>query len=476
MSENRQIANSSDWFTAALAEEETSRPSKIIFFLLAAIPAFSAIAFGAVDAWALGLLSVFIFLLAVLWLTDSWRKKEFRFDSAAIQLPLAGLILIGLIQLLPFGGANIPGELLDKPISRSLSLAPYSTRLAVAQFSLYFVFFVAALTFINAHKRLQKTVFFIVIFGALMAFFGILQRLANTEGIYGLRQSPQALPFASFVNQHHFAAFMEMTIGVTLALIFGKATKKDKQILLIIAALIMGIAILLTGSRGGFVSLLGVVGFVVAANLLGKKKNGEAFENDERRSNFRRNFALVAGGLALILILFGAVLLLGGDQSLLRGIGAQNNSADVSTGRIHFWQIAAQIFFAHPILGAGLDSFGTAYTAFDSWNGNYRVEQAHNDYLQVLAEAGISGFSCVAAFIFLLFKRSLKIIGSANDGFRRAAATGALAGCSGILIHSFFDFPLRTTANAFFFMLLVVVATASIYYPKNSRRARLANE
>jgi len=57
-------------------------------------------------------------------------------------------------------------------------------------------------------------------------------------------------------------------------------------------------------------------------------------------------------------------------------------------------------------------------------------------------------------------------------GGKKGAAIGALAGCFGILVHSFFDFPLRTTANAFFFLTLVVIATASIYYPKSHRRER----
>ncbi len=471
MSEQQQISNSSDWFEAAIADEEPSRLSGIVFSLLCAIPIFSAIAFGANDAWALGLLSIFLFLTAAFWLTDAWLKKELCFSSSAIQIPLAGLILIGIIQLLPLRGTSISGELLSVPATSSLSIAPYPTRFAVAQLLIYFIFFAAALAFINNQKRLRKVVFVIIIFGSLMAFFGILQRLANTDAIYGLRPSPQALPFASFINQHHFAAFMEMTIGVTLALIFGQATKKDKQILLIIAAVVMGIAILLTGSRGGLISLLGVIGFLVTANLLGKTKSG-ANSGEENKKNFRRSFAFVAGGLALMLVLFGAVLLLGGDESLLRGIGLQANQVDISTGRSHFWQIALKIFLAYPILGSGLDSFGTAFTNYDTWNGSFRVEQTHNDYLQILADAGIVGFACIAGFIFLLFKQSLQIIGTASDNFRRNAAIGALAGCFGVLVHSFFDFPLRTTANAFFFLLLVVIATASIYYPKSYRNER----
>jgi O-antigen ligase len=315
---------------------------------------------------------------------------------------------------------------------------------------------------------LRKIVTVVIIFGATMAFFGILQRLASPEGIYGWRPTPQAIPFASFMNQHHFAAFMEMTIGLTLALLAGKATEKDKRLLLIIAIVLMGIAILLTGSRGGVLSLLGVIGFVLLTNFLRKKDEDEELSKEEKRVRFKRNLALVGGALGLLMILFSAVILLGGDAPLSRGIGF-TTQADVSSGRLHFWSVGLKIFLSHPILGAGLDAFGTAFPLYDSWNGNFRVEQAHNDYLQILADAGILGFLCVAAFIFLLFKQGLQRIGNEHSHFRRSVAVGAMAGCFGIMIHSFFDFPLRTSSNAFFFLLFAVFAAAPIHFSKRSR-------
>jgi O-antigen ligase len=457
------VSKSSDWFDATIVSEKPTRLSGVVFGLLCFVPIFAAIAYGAVDTWALGLLTIFTGLIAVFWIIDAWREGEFRFSSNALQLPVLGLILIGVIQLLPLRGANVSAGLLGVPTVISLSLDPYLTRFAIILLIVYFVFFAAALAFINNQKRLRTIVLFIIIFGAMMAFFGILQRLASLESIYGLRPSPQAIPFASFVNQHHFAAFMEMTIGLTLGLLFGKATKKDKNLLLIIAVVLMGIAVVLTGSRGGFLSLLGVLGFVIAANLLQKRSEEKSAGKSK---NYRRNFALIGGGIALILVLFGSVVLLGGDESLLRGTGLQNAQADISSGRTHFWQTALKIILDYPILGVGLSAFGTAYTNYDTWNGALRVEQAHNDYLQILADAGIFGFACVAAFIYLLFRQSLQIIGKASDRFRRNASIGALAGCFGILLHSFFDFPLRTPSNAFFFLLLTVIATASINYPK----------
>jgi O-antigen ligase len=58
----------------------------------------------------------------------------------------------------------------------------------------------------------------------------------------------------------------------------------------------------------------------------------------------------------LIAVLFGATLLLGGDESLLRGTGF-NNPDEITNGRLHFWSVAWRIFLDYPLLGAGLDSF-----------------------------------------------------------------------------------------------------------------------
>ena len=451
------------WFDDAAIEEKPSRLSALIFFLICVIPVFSAVAYGAVDSWALGFLTFVCGAIMIFWFLEAFYIEEFRFNSSSLQIPLLGLITIGLIQLLPLR-SGVSGDLLSFPAVNSLSLDAYSTRFFVIQLIVYFVFFAAALTFINNQNRLQKIVLTIIIFGGLIAFFGILQRLAVPDAIYGLRPTPQAVPFASFVNQHHFAAFMNMTLGLTLGFLFGKGVKKDKNLLLIIAASIMGIALILTSSRGGILSFFGVLGFLTIPRIFTKKSESAALEPNNNKSKL----LLVAGVLALILGLFGAVIMLGGDQSLLRSIGLSNPN-EVSNGRTHFWTIALKIFLDHPVLGVGLNAFGAAFTRYDAWNGTFRIEQAHNDYLQILADAGIFGFACVAAFIYLLFKKSASAIETAESDYRKSAVRGALAGCFGILIHSFFDFPLRTPSNAFFFLILVTIATVSIPNLKKRR-------
>ncbi len=441
--------------------ENSSRLNGLIFAAICGVLLFSTIAFGAVDLWALGTLCVIMAGVLVIWCADVFRTKEIVLNLNPLQLPVLGLILIGLIQLLPFGSLS-NSDFVFPPVN-SLSIAPYSTRLAIVQLCVYFVFLALAFISINSEKRVRRLVYMIIVFAAFMGFFGILQRLASTDDlIYGLRKPFQANPFGSFVNQHHFAAFMEMTIALPLALLFGNVTKQDKRGLLIIAAVIMGMAILFTSSRGGFLSLIGVVCFVVMANILGRKKSSKRNSSSDGDSKFRRNLAFFGGGMAIFIVIIGLAIYLADATTISRMVTWDYGSQDLGNGRTHFWSVAWQIFKDYPIIGSGLDSFGIAFPFYDTWNGQYRLEFAHNDYLQTLSDAGILGFLCVASFIYLLFKQSFRIIANADSHFLSNTAIGALAGCFGILIHSFFDFPLRTPSNSYFFLIFAVLATASI--------------
>lgn len=453
------------------SEDDSTKSSRVIFVLLTVMMIFSVIAYGGVDVWVIGVNSILAGLIVVFWLTDAWKTGEFRFNSSFLQIPILSLIVIGIIQLLPFGDASKANEILTIPAVRALSLNPYLTRLFVIQLLIAFLFFSAGLTYINNRNRFQSIVLTIIIFSSVISFFGILQFLGNPEAIYGMRSTPNSIPFGPFFNRHHFAAFMEMTLGLTLGLLFGDATRQNKKIFLIIAAVVMGMSILLTGSRGGMVSFLGVLGFVILANFINNRKIKDKNANEDVKDFFlRRNLILFGGGFALVVLLFVAVLFVGGDQSLLRGFGLSGVEGDISTGRSHFWWVALQIFFDHPIIGSGFDSYGVAFTHYDTWSGAYRVEQAHNDYLQILADGGVLSFICIAAFIILLFKRGVRAIKNYSDKFVMNGAIGALAGCFGILIHSFFDFPLRTPSNALFFLMMAVLATVPVDFRRVYRK------
>lgn len=426
--------------------ESASRFSTAVVVLLMFLPVFATVLFGGVDTVTWVFISILWLAIVLLWLADAWRGSGFLLNTSPLVLPLILLCIVGLVQLLP--------------VTLLRSLDPFATKIFVSHLVVYIVFFAACLTYINSNARLRRAALLVVLFGAGMAFLGILQRLANPDAIYGLRQTSQAVPFGPFINQHHFAAFMEMTSGVALGLLFGPKTKRDKRILLGIAVVVMGMATVFTSSRGGLISFTAVLAFVVVVNLLSGRWQAK-HQRSQGRAPLRRNAVIAVSAAGILFLIFGTVLVLGGNEPLFRGLGMTEIQEGVTNGRAHFWAIAWSIFLENPVLGAGLDAFGVAFTRHDTWNGYFRVEQAHNDYLQTLADSGIIGLACVVSFVYLLFRKGFRTIAESH-GFRRDAALGALGGCFGILIHSFFDFPLRTPANAFFFLLIASIATVSI--------------
>jgi len=466
MKDLEQSGRRPNLFEPAIVGAAPSRTSRAIFALLCFLVVSTTILFGGVDQGTWVVITVCIGSVGILWVADAWFGKAFLFNRDVIVLPLIGLILVGLIQVLPLFAPETSTGILASPHRSSISLDPYSTRLLLVRLVEYTIFFAAALTFVNSEKRLRTIAALITLFGSLMAFFGILQRLANPEGIYGIRGTPQAIPFGPFVNQHHFAAFMVMCAGVTLGFLFARDTSREKRLLLLVAAVLMGMATLMTSSRGGLIGLVATLGFVLIATLFARR---EELPVETAGTGRDRRTLMVAYGTGFLILIFGAVLFLGEDNAVIRGIGLAGRD-DFSNGRSHFWSAAIRIFLDHPFIGVGFDAFGVAFTKYDSWPGVFRVEQVHNDYLQTLTDTGILGFICVAAFIYFLFAKGVKVIRETRSSYRRALSIGALAGCFGILIHSFFDFPLRTPSNAFVFLMLATVAIVDVNFRRSSER------
>ncbi len=99
------------------------------------------------------------------------------------------------------------------------------------------------------------------------------------------------------------------------------------------------------------------------------------------------------------------------------------------------------------------------YTRYDSRNGLFRLEQAHNDYLQVLSDGGI-----VWRVLALEFRRDSVSKGAFASANRETISdvelrSRRLGGCFAVLVHSFFDFTLHTTSNALLFLVLAAIAT-----------------
>ncbi|HYY42868.1 MAG TPA: O-antigen ligase family protein, partial [Pyrinomonadaceae bacterium] len=419
----------------ALVAGARTLASRFIMLALCLAVMFSTLAFGTVHAWSLMFFVAGAGVVVVLWAADAWRTGSLRVSRNALQWPLAGLCLLGLVQLLPFGPTGGASDLGVAPVN-ALSLDPYATRFVVVQLAALLVYFAAALVFIDSPSRLRLVVRTVTIFGFLLAVFGLLQHFVSPDQIYWLRQPSQGHPFGPFINSHHFAAYMELTLALPLGLLFAGAIERERRFLYLFAVVLMAGALVLTNSRGGVLSLAVEVLFLFVLGGAVRRRGGEAGTGRVRGALVR-----AGAGLLLVLVLLGCALALGGEQSLSRLVGTVN-ADDPTSGRAQFWRGAVGVIKEHPIGGAGLGAFGVAYTRHDPLNGALRLEQAHNDYLQILADAGLVGGVLALVFVAALARMGLQRLSSA-DKFRRGTAAGALAGCAAVLVHSFFDFPLH---------------------------------
>lgn len=424
-------------------EIATTWASKILFFLLCATVIFTTVAYGAVHQPILAIFYLISVIVVLLWAIDAFKTGVLRFNKSLIQTPLLGAILYGILQVVPFGSlAETAGV---TAIPRTISFQPFVTEVSALHFLALLIFLAAFLTYVNSLERLRKLVYVITIFGFVFAFFAILQAVLSPTKIFGIYEPKYAVPFGSFVNRHNFAAYMEMTLGLPLGLMFAGAVGRDKRLIFITAVGLMGIALLLSGSRGGFVSLVAEIFFLII--LTTKTTNKVQFA-----------VKIFLSVLLMAVIIAGAILI-GGESSLTR-FAETAASSDFSTNRTHIWNVTLSVIKNTMPFGAGLGAYGNAYTAYDSLNGLERVEQAHNDYLQILADAGIVGLILGAYFLYELFKTGLRHAKTSSK-FRRGIAIGALAGCFAILVHSLFDFVLHTTAIATLFVALISLVVVS---------------
>ena len=445
--------------TEARAEIGRTWAGRSVFAALSVAIVLTTLAYGTVHAWAFAIFQGSAALVVVLWAADAWQSKTLRLSRNPLQLPLVALLMIGIIQLLPLGASGAgDGGALSLPTITSLSLDPYTTRLVLIQVASLLIYFAATLAFTDSPRRLRILVRNVTIFGFMLALFGLIQNFTSPTKIYWIREQPMSTPFGPFVNRHHFAGYMELALALPLGLLFSGGVERDKRLLYWFAVAIMGIALIMTNSRGGIISLVAEVCFLVAVSGFGRK---EATGEEGAGKGGRARAAVVRVGLALALVitLFVGVVLLGGESGLSRFVGTVSTE-DPTTGRTHFWSMTLNIIRDHPLMGAGLGAFSLAYTRYDTRNGFFRVEQAHNDYLQVLADTGLVGAICGLFFIVALFRMGFQRR-ETDDLFRRGVAMGALAGCFAVLVHSFFDFTLHTTSNALLFLVLASVATVN---------------
>ena len=244
--------------------------------------------------------------------------------------------------------------------------------------------------------------------------------------------------FGSYTNRDHYAGLMEMLVPFGLVTSSFISVPRPLRVLSIFGTLVMLTSIFVSGSRGGMVAV--VIALIVFVYH---------FWRHEQTSTAVRT-VLIAAVLASGFIAFFAY-----DRVASRSVMETNDSM-----RLQIARDSVHLVAQHPIWGSGLGTFTAVYPQVRSFPTDLFVNAAHNDYVQLIVETGISGVLFTAAFLFLVFRNALREIHRARRNWFSAVSLAAMVGAVALLVHSLFDFNLEIPANAATFAFITGLASA----------------
>jgi putative inorganic carbon (HCO3(-)) transporter len=246
--------------------------------------------------------------------------------------------------------------------------------------------------------------------GLVLSAMAVVPILQGTVSI----SDQDRLTAINVIDPNLFAGYLVILIPLTLAA--GLAIRwRWAPIATGVAMLILGAAVLATLSRGGWLGF--VVGVVTMAVLLPG----------------RRRLILGTTGIVVLILLIGG---LAGPVAARLGTGAGASPFQTLLDRVPIWSAAITLWVQHPVFGIGLDNFNNYIFAI---NPDLDVNQAHNLFLNILAERGMLGITTFVIVLTVLFRalgRSLHLAPSPGYRILAAAITASFVA---FLADSLFD-------------------------------------
>jgi O-antigen ligase len=217
--------------------------------------------------------------------------------------------------------------------------------------------------------------------------------------------------------------------GFCIALAFGvrPAGSLLRWSLLASAGILLA-AVIFSGTRAAWVSLIVPLGLIASAHLFHRFRPGR----------------LIAAGVAL-LVVAQAVYRYLLSAALLRHIMSIGNleSNWSNLERINRWVAALNMWSAAPLTGHGWTMYKFEYAAYRDLSFqtpfSHEMIGAHNEFLTVLSEAGLIGFIPFLGIIAGCWLLARRIRRATDDPFIEDAALGLLSGILAYLVHGLFN-------------------------------------
>jgi O-antigen ligase len=415
-----------------------ARLDSVLLYGTVSLLLFGPLAFGAVEPWAIFVLQVGASSLLVLWAVRQAMAESLQIQSNPLFRPMTVFALLILVQVV-----------------LGLSSYRHDTVSGAMQFVVYGILVFLVVQGLQRTAQVKTLAWVLSGYGFSVALFALVHSLSSNGKLYWLRVPQEGgWIYGPYVNHNHYAGLMEMLFPIPLVIALTRHVRGRWKALPALAAVLMAATIFLSGSRGGMVAFL--VQMVVLGILLGMQKN--------------RRTALTAG--AVLTVVAALMLWVGGEGLITRIISIRSETQTELEGglRLTIDRDGLKMFTHRPIFGFGLGTFPVVYPQYRTFFTNKFINRAHDDYLQLLVEMGISGFAAMIWFIVLVYRRAFRKLGDWTWNLNGAVALACLLGCTGILIHSFVDSNLQIPANAALFYTLCAIGAADTKFGMHRRR------
>jgi O-antigen ligase len=359
-----------------------------------------------------------------------------------LALIFAGLVVLVFLQLIPLPPAIwsvLPGRqsivefytVTGTPLPwLPLSLSPGETWRSGLALLPALSLFLAVLTLSWAERRVLMAAAAVI--GVMTVPLGILQVLGESA-LYFFHYTNLGSAVGFFANANHYAALCYMLIPLSAALLSEPGKQRMVPPLAIVAGVLFAFLLGLALSRSRSALLLGVLSLVATFVLILRTPLRRGLTN-----RVGRVVAIV--GVAAVL----PIILAMGLLDILSRVEVRQITADAR------WMIARVTWGAlrsyFPI-GSGLGTFERVYQLHEPpqavmWE---LINHAHNDWLEVILETGGMGLVLVIAFLIWLGRTSARAVAGA-DFFESRVGQAACIAITLVLLHSIWEYPLRTIA------------------------------
>jgi O-antigen ligase len=374
-----------------------------------------------------------------LWLRKQFLDGELTIEWNPLFLPMSGFGFLILLQIV-------------------LGLSAYRHD-TISGALLYCAY--AMLCFLSAQTLLRSSqartiAVILALYGFTVAAFALLQGIAPNGKLFWVRQpSMGGAIYGPYVNHNHYAGLMEMLVPILLVLSLTRLVGDRERIAAGVAAAIMVGTVFLSGSRGGMLAIFVELAFLAVVLL-----------------RQRRSIRIIVGVVAFAVVLVGLLTWLGGKELTSRVSSISTEARTELSGgmRLSIDRDALRMFANKPVLGWGLGTFPVVYPQYRSFYTNFFVNEAHNDYLQLLCEVGLLGFGTMVWFLVVVYRSAMRKIANWMSDVSGAVTLACTLGLTGILVHSLLDFNLQIPANAALFYVLCTLAAAKPLLQRAKKR------